>query len=127
MGSKPRWQSRLRRARRRSALLFWRFETHEDVRWVSAVLSFNGTTHVAFVVTCRRCASWACGRIVAALEDEARAHRCRRSTFLTEVAAGFLRAARLRDLRAGDGRCGAWQRTFDGSALQQAVMVKHID
>ena len=94
-------------------LLFWRFETHEDVPVGFGGLELHGTdARLHSVVTLPPLRELGMGAaIVAALEDEARAHRCRAIYLLTEFAAGFLRAARLRELRAGRrARCCAWKR-----------------
>ena len=94
-------------------LLFWRFETHEDVPVGFGGLELHGTdARLHSVVTLPPLRELGMGAaIVAALEDEARAHRCRRDLPPDRVAAGFLRAARLRELRAGRrARCGAWKR-----------------
>jgi GNAT superfamily N-acetyltransferase len=95
-------------------LLFWRFETHEDVPVGFGGLELHGTdARLHSVVTLPPLRELGMGAaIVAALEDEARASMSR-DLPPDRVAAGFLRAARLRDLRAGRcARCGAWQRTI---------------
>jgi N-acetylglutamate synthase-like GNAT family acetyltransferase len=77
-------------------LLFWRFESHEDVPVGFGGLAVHGDDALLHsVVTLPPLRELGMGAaIVAALEDEARAHRCR---------AIYLRTERERDFFAGLG------------------------
>ena len=106
-------------------LLFWRFESHEDVPVGFGGLEVHGDEALLHsVVTLPPLRELGMGAaIVAALEDEARAHRCRAIYLLTESERDFVRAARLRGLRAWRrARCGAQQR-----AIQTALRLGSDD
>jgi N-acetylglutamate synthase-like GNAT family acetyltransferase len=109
--------------------LFWRFESHEDVPVGFGGLEVHGDEALLHsVVTLPPLRELGMGAaIVAALEDEARAHRCRAIYLLTESERDFVRAARLRGLRArrrADAvrNSGRFKRLCDSAA----VMVKHV-
>jgi N-acetylglutamate synthase-like GNAT family acetyltransferase len=85
-------------------LLFWRFESHEDVPVGFGGLAVHGDDALLHsVVTLPPLRELGMGAaIVAALEDEARAHRCR---------AIYLRTERERDFFAGLGYAPCAQAT----------------
>ena len=109
-------------------LLFWRFETHEDVPVGFGGLAVHGDDALLHsVVTLPPLRELGMGAaIVAALEDEARAHRCR---------AIYLRTERERDFFAGLGylpcAAGELPEAVRGSgqfdkAPAASIMVKQI-
>jgi N-acetylglutamate synthase-like GNAT family acetyltransferase len=110
-------------------LLFWRFETHEDVPVGFGGLELHGTdARLHSVVTLPPLRELGMGAaIVAALEDEARAHRCRAIYLLTESQRDFFARLGYASCAPGDvpdAARGSGQ--FDRLCASAAVMVKHI-
>jgi len=109
--------------------LFWRFETHEDVPVGFGGLELHGTdARLHSVVTLPPLRELGMGAaIVAALEDEARAHRCRAIYLLTESQRDFFGGLGYATCAPGDvpdAVRGSGQ--FDRLCASAAVMVKHV-
>jgi N-acetylglutamate synthase-like GNAT family acetyltransferase len=110
-------------------LLFWRFETHEDVPVGFGGLELHGMDALLHsVVTLPPLRELGMGAaIVSALEDEARAHRCRAIYLLTESERDFFGRLGYTTCAQGDlpeTVRGSGQ--FDRLCDSAAVMVKHI-
>ena len=110
-------------------LLFWRFETHEDVPVGFGGLELHGTdARLHSVVTLPPLRELGMGAaIVAALEDEARAHRCRAIYLLTESQRDFFARLGYASCAPGDVPDAArGSGEFEPLCASAVVMVKHI-
>ena len=109
--------------------LFWRFESHEDVPVGFGGLEVRGDEALLHsVVTLPPLREIGMGAaIVAALEDEARAHRCRAIYLLTESERDFFARLGYAACAPGDvpdavRSSGRFKRLCDSAAM----MVKHV-